>query len=197
MRLSSVQVLYPGKAQSDGVVPKTLTVNKDGIKSLLKLDDMSVEVVGVRSSYIIWPANILWAEPLSALAPSQPALQPVTPQAVAAPSPSPSPSPVAQTAEHVAVNDGDESSTLSGGANPSGDNTLALEATPLAPPISEASIAISKDDPQLVAEAAPSPGRESEDAISASKPEGPGSIPGAPAEKQARKWQRKGKKEKG
>ena len=63
MQLREVKVLHPPKAQTEEVCSTTLRVGEKGIKKLTSMNDGKVLVEGARSSYILWPANVEWAEP--------------------------------------------------------------------------------------------------------------------------------------
>lgn len=64
--LRTVRVIYPGQSQSEVAVPLTLMVGEAGIISMKRLPDLRVRVYGDRSCFDLWPANVVWAEPLTA-----------------------------------------------------------------------------------------------------------------------------------
>ena len=59
--LRQIKVRDLGPSQSEAVESSILTVGERGIKRLTELDDMRVEVVGDRSTFIHWTNNISWA----------------------------------------------------------------------------------------------------------------------------------------
>jgi hypothetical protein len=69
MELRVVRLQRPGPAvQLDTVTPKTLRVGDAEVRRLRKLPDGCVEVTCDRTVFVIWPANVDWAEPMPALA---------------------------------------------------------------------------------------------------------------------------------
>ena len=64
--LKRVRVVFPGPTQSEAALPVTLEVGKTGILELCELDNQQVLVVGERSTFKFWPANVVWGEPLAA-----------------------------------------------------------------------------------------------------------------------------------
>jgi hypothetical protein len=130
MRLKRVKVIYPGPSLSDKAIPLELVEGSAGVKRLDDLPDLRVLVQGEKTSFMIWPANVVWAEP--ALVPAltegddriaqrqqgstPPAHSPSQGEELATPEP-PTFSSVAQLAEPSAVNRKDPSSNLSAGAN--------------------------------------------------------------------------------
>lgn len=65
--LKRAKVLHYCPSQSDEIESGELAVGKRGVISLTELEDLRIEVKGQRSTYVVWPGNICWVEPMAAL----------------------------------------------------------------------------------------------------------------------------------
>jgi len=70
--LSRVKIRDFGPSQSESLESSILAVGERGIVTLIELDDLRVEVVGARSTYIVWPQNVAWGERTVAAPPDPP-----------------------------------------------------------------------------------------------------------------------------
>lgn len=56
------KVTTPGPIQDSGISSHSLVVGEGGIEKLEGLPDGRIRVHGKRGNYVLWPANIAWAE---------------------------------------------------------------------------------------------------------------------------------------
>ena len=134
MRLKRVKVLVPGQEQSEKLLPLELVEGHTGVKRLFALPDLRVVVVGERTTFMFWPANVVWGVPAQAPATEEdgdrvvqrqtgstltPHHAPVTNEPAAPPGRPIPDSSVAQQAEPLAVDESDPSSNLGAGAKAS------------------------------------------------------------------------------